>query len=304
VPESPDIDAYRHAIEQRLAGAAFGGLRFRRGNTFPLKTVTPSAADLAGETLTGTRRIGKRIILHLTHEYHLAIHLMRGGRLRYGKLGAGIPGKVGLVAIDFDRATLTLTDAAKMKEASLHLLHGVDAPNSLDPGGIEPATTTLAAFRTAITQENRTAKRALTDPRFVSGIGGSYADEILHAAFVSPLARTQQLSDHEVRRLHAASRDTIRQRTQQLIAETDHGWPKVTAFRPDMNVHGKYGHPCPRCGDPIQRIQYVGRETNYCATCQTGGKVYRDRGLSALLKDDWPSDIDAWHERLGKDGAS
>jgi formamidopyrimidine-DNA glycosylase len=302
VPESPDIDAYRHALEHHLYGASFLGLRFRRGNTFPLKTVRPGAADVNGETLSGTSRIGKRIVLHFTNDYHFAIHLMRGGRLRYAKAGGGIPGRIGLLAMDFDVATIILTDAAKMKGAGLHILQGVDAPSALDPGGIDPAIATRDAFRDAITQENRTAKRALTDPRFLSGIGGAYADEILHAARVSPLARSQQLSSDEIRNLHAAARDTIGRWTTQLIDEAGVGWPNVTAFRPGMRVHGRYGEPCPRCGDPIQRIQYVGRETNYCATCQTGGKIYRDRSISSLLKDDWPSDIDAWHERFSKKG--
>lgn len=300
MPESPDIDAYRHAIEAHFSDATFEGLRFRRGNTFPLKTVTPSAHDAAGERFLGTTRVGKRIVIHLTNDYYFALHLMRGGRLRYGKAGAGLPGRIGQIAIDFSSATLILTDAAKKKGASLHILQGASAVASLDPGGIDPTKTTPAKFAAAITRENRTAKRALTDPRFLSGIGGAYADEILHAARVSPLALTQKLTKAELRALHTAARDTIRARTERIIEETGAGWPKVTAFRSDMTVHGKFGEPCPRCGDPIQRIQYVGRETNYCATCQTNGKIYRDRSISALLKDDWPADIDAWHERFSR----
>jgi formamidopyrimidine-DNA glycosylase len=301
MPELPDIEAYRAALQARAVGRVLEGVRLR--SVFLLRTVDPPLAAFEGRVLSGTRRIGKRLVLAFASPappLFLVIHLMLAGRLTWAKPGAGLPGRRGLAAFDVADGTLLLTEAGTRRMASLHAVAGEDALLRHDPGGLEPLEASEAAFATALRSERHTLKRALTAPHLLSGIGGAYADEILHAARLSPVALTTSLDDEAFGRLHRATREVLTTWTHRLGEGVEEGrWPKITAFQPGMAVHGRYREPCPRCGDPVQRIRYADRETDYCATCQTGGTVLADRSLSRLLGKDWPRSLAAWEERIG-----
>ena len=291
MPELPDVELYIEAIEKRIAGQPLTGIRL--GSPFVLRTVDPAPAELVGHAVVGLRRVGKRIAIELEGELFIVIHLMIAGRFRWLAQGAKIPGKIGLAAFDFPNGTLALTEAGSKRRASIHLLRGEDALRALDPGGIDVMSATVEEFAAALTRERHTLKRTLTDPKVFSGIGNAYSDEILHRARLSPVQLTTNLSPDEIARLHAAVREVLAEWTDRLRRETGDRFPeKVTAFRPEMAVHGRYGLPCPVCGAPVQRIRYAENETNYCARCQTGGRLLADRGLSRLLKGDWPRSID------------
>jgi len=293
MPELPDISAYLTALEPRILGQTLEHVRL--GSVFVLRTVDPPLSATEGKTVTALRRIGKRIAVGVEGDLWMVIHLMIAGRLHWKAPGAPLRGKNALLAIDFPNGTLTLTEAGSKRRASLHVLRGEQALHDIDPGGFElfSPDSTPARFRAALIRENRTLKRALTDPRLISGVGNAYSDEILHAAKLSPIALTQKLSFNEWERLFAAALSTLTLWTDRLVAEAGKAFPeKVTAFRPDMAVHGRFGQPCPRCGQPVQRIRYADNETNYCAQCQTGGKVLADRSLSRLLGSDWPRTLD------------
>ena len=303
MPELPDIVVYLDALRPRILGRTLEAVRL--ASPFLVRSVEPPITAAAGRRVVDLRRIGKRIVIGLSSppssELFLVLHLMIAGRLRWRARGAAIPGRVGLAAFDFPEGTLVLTEASGKKRASLHVVPGEAALAALDPGGLEPLEAEAPAFRAALRRENHTLKRALTDPRLLSGIGNAYSDEILHAARLSPFALTGSLSDDEMDRLYQAVRSTLEAWIERLRRETGDGFPeKVTAFRPQMAVHGRYRQPCPRCGAPIQRIRYAENEANYCAACQTGGKVYADRALSRLLKDDWPRSLDEWEARMGR----
>jgi formamidopyrimidine-DNA glycosylase len=291
MPELPDIAAYISALEPRIVGQPL--LRVRLANPFLLRTAEPPIASAEGRTVRELRRVGKRIAIGLDNDLWLVLHLMIAGRLHWRPAGATLAGRNALAAFDFPGGSLVLTEAGSKRRASLHVVRGEEALQALDPGGIDVLSSDLDSFRSALIAENRTLKRALTDPRFLSGIGNAYSDEILHAARLSPLALTRSLDDDEWKRLYAATRETLQLWIGRLRDEAQSGFPeKVTAFRKDMAVHGRYGQPCPRCGAPIQRIRYADNETNYCAACQTGGKVLADRSLSRLLGSDWPRTLD------------
>jgi formamidopyrimidine-DNA glycosylase len=291
MPELPDITAYIHALELRIVGQPLK--RIRIGGPFLLRTAEPPIVAIEGRIVRELRRIGKRIAIGLEDDLWLVLHLMIAGRLHWKAAGAKLSGRQQLAAFDFPNGTLLLTEAGTRHRASLHVVHGEDGLTDLDPGGIDVFAVDLAAFRTALSKENRTLKRALTDPRIISGIGNAYSDEILHATQLSPVALTQKLRDDEWERLFVATKETLRSWTDQLLQEAKSGFPeKVTAFRPSMAVHGRYGKPCRRCGEAIQRIRYADNETNYCPHCQTGGKLLADRSLSRLLKSDWPRTLD------------
>ncbi len=299
MPELPDIVVYVEHLERRLAGADFLGARLRSPNF--LRTAEPPLAAAAGRRLLGVSRLGKRIVFALAGDLALVLHLMIAGRLRWRDAGAKPPGRIGLAALDFSTGTLLVTEASTRQRASLHLVAGAAGLAALDPGGLEPLEASPPAFRAALTREDHTLKRALTDPRLLSGIGNAYADEILHRARLSPLKRTTQLGDEEAARLHAATRATLLEWTERLRRETGEGFPeKVTAFREGMAVHGRHRQPCPDCGTPIQRIVYAENETNYCPRCQTQGRLLADRALSRLLKADWPRTIEELEERRGR----
>jgi formamidopyrimidine-DNA glycosylase len=291
MPELPDVELYLHALRQRVVGETLQSLRL--ASPFLLRSVDPPVGEVVGKRVIGVRRLGKRVVLELEHELFIVIHLMIAGRLRWKPPNHKVPGRVGLAAFDFQRGTLILTEASKKKRAALYLCRGVHTLTEHDPGGIEPLEADYQAFHGAVTERNHTVKRALTDPRILSGIGNAYSDEILHRAKLSPLIWTQRLSEEQLQRLHAATRDVLSEWVERLIAQHGERFPeKVTAFRPEMSTHGKHGEPCPVCGDPIQRIVFADRETNYCATCQTGGKLLADRALSRLLKGDWPRSLE------------
>jgi formamidopyrimidine-DNA glycosylase len=293
MPELPDISAYLTALEPRILGQTLEHVRL--ASVFVLRTVDPPVSATEGKTVTALRRIGKRIAIGVEGDIWLVIHLMIAGRLHWKTQGASLRGKNALLAIDFPNGTLTLTEAGSKRRASLHVLRGEQSLHDIDPGGYElfSPDTSLSGFRTALTRENRTLKRALTDPRLISGVGNAYSDEILHAAQLSPTALTHKLTDEDWEHLFGATISTLTLWTDRLTAESGKDFPeRVTAFRPDMAVHGRYGQPCPRCGQPIQRIRYADNETNYCAQCQTGGKVLADRSLSRLLGKDWPRTLD------------
>ncbi|MDD9945485.1 MAG: formamidopyrimidine-DNA glycosylase [Myxococcales bacterium] len=297
MPELPDVTVYIECLERRLVGQALQEVRIK--GPFLLRTASPPLASLHGKRIQGFRRIGKRIVFAFEDDLFAVLHLMIAGRLRYKPSGAGIPGKIGVAAFDFPDATLLLTEASSQKRASLHLVHGEGALAALDPGGLEVMTCAADAFAAAVSRENRTLKRALTDPRILSGIGNAYSDEILHRARLSPVKRTRGLSQPELTRLFDATRAVLTEWTDRLRAEAGEGFPeKVTAFRDGMAVHGRYRKPCPDCGHDVQRIVYAKNETNYCATCQTSGKLLADRALSRLLKDDWPRTATELEERL------
>ena len=291
MPEMPDIAAYISALEPRMVGQALEQVRI--ASAFLLRTAQPPITNAEGHVVREIRRIGKRIAIGLDNDLWLVLHLMIAGRLHWKPPGAKLAGRNQLAAFDFPNGSLVLTEAGTKRRASLHVFSGEDGLRSVDPGGIEIFSSDLDAFRAALTAENRTLKRALTDPRIVSGIGNAYSDEILHAAQLSPITLTHKLKPHEWERLFAATRDTLQLWMDRLRAEAMAKFPeKVTAFRKDMAVHGRYGEPCPRCGEKVQRIRYADNETNYCAQCQTGGKVLADRSLSRLLGADWPRTLD------------
>jgi formamidopyrimidine-DNA glycosylase len=292
MPELPDIVAYQHALTKRLVGQTLEGIRL--ASPFVLRSVDPGPRDLYGAQLEGIERIGKRIVFAFNEERFAVIHLMVSGRFQWSDdAKAKVPGKIGLLAFDFPGSTLLLTEASTKKRASLHLVRGRDALEPFRRGGVEPLEVTRDQFREALLRERHTLKRALTDPRLFSGIGNAYSDEILHAAKLSPVTRSDRLSEDDITNLYTTTQRVLREWTARLVAETEKAFPKkVTAFRPEMAVHGKYGTPCPVCGSDVQRIVYAENESNYCARCQTGGKLLADRSLSRLLKDNWPKTID------------
>lgn len=295
MPELPDITVYIEHLERRIRGATLEGVRF--ATPFFLRSVDPPVAEAIGRKVSGLARIGKRIAVGLEGDLHLVVHLMIAGRLRFRDRGAAIPGKVGLAALDFSTGTLVVTEASTKKRASLHVVRGSDGLRALDPGGIEPLEADLAAFREALLRESHTLKRSLTDPHLFSGIGNAYSDEILHRARLSPVRLASRLTDAEIARLHEATQATLRLWLDRLREEAGDAFPeKVTAFREGMAVHGRYGKPCPDCGAPVQRIAYAENECNYCATCQTEGKLLADRSLSRLLRDDWPRTLEQLEE--------
>ena len=298
MPELPDITAYIAALELRIVGKTLEHVRI--ASVFLLRTVDPPIASVEGLTVSEIRRIGKRIAIGVIdasgqnqEKLWLVIHLMIAGRLHWRPPGAKLSGRQALLALDFSDGSLVLTEAGSKRRASLHLLRGEQALRDIDPGGVEIFVSDLAEFRAALSLENRTLKRALTDPRLISGVGNAYSDEILHAARLSPITHTHKLTTDEWQRLFDATRSTLELWMERLSSEARKKFPEgVTAFRPEMAVHGRFGQPCPRCGSPIQRIRYADNETNYCATCQTGGKVLADRSLSRLLGSDWPRTLD------------
>lgn len=291
MPELPDIAAYLSSLEIRIVGHPLE--RIRLASAFLLRTVQPAIAAIEGHTVRSMRRIGKRIAIEFDNGIWMVLHLMIAGRLHWRPAGAKLGGRNSLAAFDFPNGSLVLTEAGARRRASLHLFRNEAEMQSIDPGGVDVFAIDLDAFRAALTVENRTLKRALTDPRFLSGIGNAYSDEILHAAQLSPILQTHKLTSEEWERLFAATRETLLFWIDRLKAEASKDFPeKVTAFREDMAVHGRFGQSCPRCGQPVQRIRYADNETNYCAECQTGGKLLADRSLSRLLGKDWPRTLD------------
>jgi formamidopyrimidine-DNA glycosylase len=301
VPELPDVEVYVEALRDRVAGKPLE--RVRLGNPFLLRTVEPPLSAFSGRRVEVVSRLGKRVVLGFEGDLFLVLHLMIAGRLHWKPAGARLPGKAGLAAFDFPDGTLTLTEAGTKRRAALHAVSGRAALAALDRGGIEPLEATPAAFREALLRENHTLKRALTDPRLLAGIGGAYADEILHRARLSPMQLTSRLDDDEVERLRVAVRDVLSEWTVRLRQEAGGEFPEgVTAFRDGMAVHGRHRQPCPVCGTSVQRIVHASNETDYCPRCQTGGRILSDRSLARLLKDDWPrtvEEMEALEERRG-----
>ncbi len=296
MPELPDITVYAERLAARCVGHPLRGLRI--ASPFLLRSVEPPATALVGRAVVGVGRLGKRLVLDFEGELHAVLHLMIAGRLRWKPAGAAVPGKIGLAAFDFDHGALVLTEASPRKRASLTIVAGRAALAELDRGGVDLLSADTAAVAAALRAENHTIKRALTDPTVIDGVGNAYSDEILHAAGLSPFRQTRDLSDDELGRLHVAARACLTTWIERLRAEVGDGFPdEVTAFRPAMAVHGKFGQPCPRCGAPVQRIVYADNEANYCAPCQTGGKLLADRGLSRLLRADWPRTLAELEER-------
>ena len=300
MPELPDISAYLVALEPRVAGRRLESIRV--ASPFLVRSFDPPLSQAEGRVVERLSRIGKRIVFGLEGDLHLVLHLMIAGRLHWRPLGAKVGGRTHLAAFDFEGgATLLLTEASSKKRASLHLVRGSASVADFDRGGLEPLDADAPAFRVALTRENHTVKRALTDPRLFSGIGNAYSDEILHRARLSPMRLTSRLTAEETARLYDATRSVLSEWTGRLTREAARAFPeKVTAFREGMAVHGRYGKPCPVCGTPVQRIVYAENEANYCPTCQTGGKLLADRALSQLLKGDWPKTLDELEERKGR----
>jgi formamidopyrimidine-DNA glycosylase len=297
MPELPDIVVYLDALRPRILGRTLEGVRV--GSPFVVRSVDPPLTSAAGRAVSRLSRLGKRIVIGLEPDLFIVIHLMIAGRMRWKTPRAPLPGRSGLAAFDFADGTLLLTEAGTKQRASIHVLQGERALAAHAPSGLEVFTADAAAFRAALRRENHTLKRALTDPSILSGIGNAYSDEILHAAKLSPFTLTGAASDAELDRLYQATRATLAAWTERLRAIVGDRFPdKVTAFHEEMAVHGRYRRPCPVCGSPVQRIRYATNEANYCATCQTGGKVYADRALSRLLKDDWPRSLEGWEERM------
>jgi formamidopyrimidine-DNA glycosylase len=295
MPELPDIVTYLKALESRILGEQL--IRVRIASTFLLRTAQPSIAEAEGRVVRDLRRIGKRIVFGLQNDLWLILHLMIAGRLHWRQPQASLAGRNNLAAFDFPKGSLVLTEAGTKRRASLHLVSGEETLHSMNPGGIDIFESDLEAFRAALTVENRTLKRALTDPRLVDGIGNAYSDEILHAAQLSPIAMTRKLKPEEWARLLVAARQTLELWIGRLQSEAGAGFPEnVTAFHPEMAVHGRYGQPCPRCGQKVQRIRYADNETNYCARCQTGGLVLADRSLSRLFGSEWPRTLEELEE--------
>ena len=291
MPELPEIEAYLAALRSRIVDRDVVGVRVASFSL--LRTYDPPVEQIVGAGVTGCHRMGKRIVIDLDDDLHVVIHLMIAGRLKWLDLGAKIPKRGGLAAFDFSNGTLLLTEAGSKRRATLHVVRGADDLNALDPGGLEVAEATRDQFAAAILRERHTLKRTLTDARFLSGIGGAFADEILWDARLSPMQMNANLDEAEISALHAASQRVLARWTALRIDETGEGFPaKVTAFHPAMAVHGRFGEPCPRCDAPIQHIVHAGRETNYCPACQTGGRILADRSLSRILKDDWPKTLE------------
>jgi formamidopyrimidine-DNA glycosylase len=291
MPELPDINAYIFALERRICGQKVRSVRL--GSPFVLRTVEPAFDEVVGTEVRELRRMGKRVVLGFEREIFVVIHLMIAGRLHWRAPGAKLGGRNNLAAFDFDAGMLLLTEAGTKRRASIHVVRGAAMLEALDPGGIEVFDSTAEQFREALSRENRTLKRALTDPRILSGVGNAYSDEILHAAKLSPVTLTSNLTPEQWQGLYQATRDTLTHWANRLLSEASHSFPeKVTAFRPEMAVHGRFGLPCPRCGEKVQRIRYADNETNYCARCQTGGKLLADRALSRLLGKDWPRSLE------------
>ncbi len=291
MPELPDVTIYLEALQSRLLGRTLNKVRL--ASPFVLRTVEPSPRELEGKTVLELRRLGKRIVLGFEGELFLVIHLMIAGRFKWLAPGAKVPGKLGLAAFDFDHGTLLLTEAGSKRRASIHIVRGEAALEEHDRKGLEPLTMSLDEFRDALTKERHTLKRTLTDPHTFSGIGNAYSDEILHRARLSPVQMSTNLSADEIERLFHATQTVLNEWIERLRRETGEKFPeKVTAFRPEMAVHGRFNLPCPDCGAPVQRIVYAENETNYCARCQTGGRLLADRSLSRLLNVDWPKSID------------
>jgi formamidopyrimidine-DNA glycosylase len=296
MPELPDVTVYIEALKDRVLGRVLTGVRL--GSPFVLRSVDPPLAAFRGKTVRALSRLGKRIVIAFDDELYLVLHLMIAGRLHWRQSGAPLARRIGLAAFDFPDGTLVLTEVASKKRAALHAVHGAAALAGHDPGGLEVLEAGLVAFRAALLRENHTVKRTLTDPRVFSGIGNAYSDEILHRAKLSPVKMTQSLGADEIERLFEATRETLNEWIMRLREQTGSGFPeKVTAFRPEMAVHGKFGKPCPVCGAPVQRIVHADNETNYCARCQTGGRLLADRALSRLLKADWPRTLEELEER-------
>ena len=298
MPELPDILLYLRALEPRIVGQRVE--RVRLANPFLLRSVDPPLSATEGRRVLGLRRLGKRVVVETDRELFLVFHLMIAGRFRWKPPGATIPGKIGLLAVDFENGSLILTEAGSKRQASLYVVQGEAALAQHDPGGLEVMDADLAAFAQTLRHGNHTLKRALTDPHLLSGIGNAYSDEILHSARLSPFKQTGGMSDDEVRRLYDATRLTLSQWTQRLQREAGDEFPeKVTAFHEGMAVHGRYRQPCPDCGTPVQRIVYAANEANYCPNCQTGGRLLADRSLSRLLRDDWPRTLEELERRKG-----
>ncbi len=296
MPELPDITVYIEALERRILGRPLTGVRL--GSPFVLRSVEPPLAAFGGRTVRRLSRLGKRIVMAFDEELFLVIHLMIAGRLHWRAAGAPLARKIGLAAFDFAEGALVLTEVASKKRASLHAVRGMAALAGHDPGGMDVFDATFDAFRAALIHENHTLKRTLTDPRLFSGIGNAYSDEILHRAKLSPIKMTRSLNDREIERLLVATRAALAEWIERLRQQTGDGFPeKVTAFRPEMAVHGRFGKPCPVCGAPVQRIVHAENETNYCARCQTDGRLLADRALSRLLKADWPRTLEEMEER-------
>jgi formamidopyrimidine-DNA glycosylase len=299
MPELPDISLYLHALSSRVIGHTLQ--RVRLASPFLLRSVAPPLSAIEGRVVAGLERLGKRIVFGFDEEYYLVLHLMISGRLRWKPAGAKIPGRLGLAALDFDDGTLLVTEAATRKRASLYAVHGRAALSAHDPGGLEVLVAGVDDFAARLISERRTLKRALTDPRMFSGIGNAYSDEILHAARLSPLQLTTNLDDAEIATLYQSARAVLAEWSERLTREADGAFPEnVTAFRPDMAVHGRFGQPCSRCGSPVQRIAYANNECNYCPTCQTGGKLLADRSLSRLFGEDWPRTLEELEELKAK----
>jgi formamidopyrimidine-DNA glycosylase len=299
VPELPDVAIYVERLKAFTVGRPLE--RIRLGSPFVLRTVDPPPSELAGRVVEDIGRIGKRIVLSFAGDLHAVIHLMIAGRLRWHPPAAKLPAKVGLAGFDFAHGTLIFTEASKKKRASIYLVRGRAGLAEFDRGGLDLYAATAADFAAVLRSENHTIKRSLTDPTLIDGVGNAYSDEILHRAKMTPFRQTRQMDDEEIARVHVAAKSVLTEWTDRTRAEVGDGFPdKVTAFRPEMAVHGKFGKPCPVCGDPVQRIIYADNEANYCATCQTGGKLLADRGLSRLLKDDWPRSLEELEDRKAR----
>jgi formamidopyrimidine-DNA glycosylase len=298
VPELPDILLYLRALEPRIVGQRVTAVRL--ASPFLLRSVDPPLSAIEGRRVVDLRRLGKRVVIAADGELFLVFHLMIAGRFRWKSPGSAIPGKVGLLAVDFENGTLILTEAGSKRQASLHVVEGEAKLAQHDPGGLEVMDADLPSFAETLRRGNHTLKRALTDPHLFSGIGNAYSDEILHSARLSPFKQTGGMADEEIRRLYQATRLTLSQWTARLQREAGDEFPeKVTAFRQGMAVHGRYRQPCPDCGAPVQRVVYAANEANYCANCQTGGRLLADRSLSRLLRDDWPRTLDELERRKG-----
>lgn len=300
MPELPDIVVYIEALESHVVGSTIENVRI--GSPFVVRSVEPPISAIEGRRIDGASRLGKRIVLAADGDLYLVLHLMIAGRLRWKKRGVALPKKRGLVAFGFATGSLLFTEASTQQRASVHLVSGSEALAQFDHGGLEVLETNLEAFAGVITRENHTLKRTLTDPTILSGIGNAYSDEILHAARLSPLALTSKLSDEEIERLFHATQTTLTDWMDRLRHKTGDRFPdKVTAFHDEMAVHGRYREPCPVCGSPVQRIRYAQNEVNYCASCQTAGRVLADRAMSRLLRSDWPRSLEEWEEQMGRD---